>query len=336
MSKVPGQIVQMRIPTDERSRATGSVIPTIAPFDAEYAVSGLEPSCARKYTAGQSTHKIPGIISMPDSIDTSCREVRPGIHVMPLRTPTLPPARHTNCLFVGGAQLFVVDPAPIAAEEQQRLTEQLEHWMRDGTQLAAVLLTHSHSDHIGSAALLRDRYGVPIWAQEATAEQVDFPIDRLLRDDEMISIPGDPGWRLRCLHTPGHDLGHLCFLEEFGATLICGDMVAAQSSIVIPHGRGGDMSAYLDSLERLLRVDCDLMIPSHGSELTKPKKIIQAQIDHRLARERKIQAALDAGARGMDELLAASYDDVPRDLWKLASRTLKAHLVRLGVEDFDE
>ena len=114
------------------------------------------------------------------------------------------------------------------------------------------------------------------------------------------------------------------------------ESAAAQSSIVIPHGRGGDMSAYLDSMERLLQLDFDLMIPSHGAEMTQPKKIIQAQIHHRLARERKIQAALDAGARDMDELLARSYDDVPQRLWELARRTLKAHLVRLGVGDFDD
>ena len=35
-------------------------------------------------------------------------------------------------------------------------------------------------------------------------------------------------------------------------TLIAGDMVSAQSSIVVPHARGGDMSDYLDSLHRLL------------------------------------------------------------------------------------
>ena len=52
-------------------------------------------------------------------------------------------------------------------------------------------------------------------------------------------------------------------------------------------------------------------------------------------RERKIQAALDAGAKGMDELLAAAYDDVSREMWKYAEYTLKAHLVRLGVTDLE-
>jgi glyoxylase-like metal-dependent hydrolase (beta-lactamase superfamily II) len=266
----------------------------------------------------------------------SCHEVRPGIRVMPLRAPALPPAMHTNCLIVGDSQLFLIDPAATDEDEQQRLTTQLDHWMQKGAKLAAVLLTHAHIDHVGSAALLRDRYGVPLCAHEATVGRVEFPIDRTLSDDETISIPGDPQWQLRCLHTPGHDPGHLCFLEETSATLISGDMVAGQSSIVIPHGHGGDMSAYLDSMHRLLKVDCDLLIPSHGFAVANPSNVIQAQIDQRLARVRKNKAALDGGVKGINELLEVCYDDAPTELRKFAEHTLKAHLVRLGVTEFDD
>jgi len=266
-----------------------------------------------------------------------CHEARVGIRLMPLRTPTLPPARHTNCLIIGETHLYIIDPAATSNDEQQRLIKLLEDLtMHEGAQLAAVLLTHGHADHTGSATLLRERYGVPIWAHELTADEVDFPVDRLLDDDETVSIPGDPGWQLRCLHTPGHHPGHLCFLEESSGTLISGDMVAGKSSIVIAHGHGGDMAAYMDSMERLLGIDCDLMIPSHGMGFSNPKRTIQKQIDHRLAREHKIQAALDAGAKGMDQLLAAAYDDVPRAMWEYAGYTLKAHLLRLGVTDFEE
>ena len=266
-----------------------------------------------------------------------CHEARIGIRVMPLRSPTLPPARHTNCLMIGETELYIIDPAATSDGEQQRLIRQLEDVQKhDGAQLAAVLLTHGHRDHTGSAPLLRERYGIPIWAHQATADKVEFPIDRLLLDNEVISIPGDPGWSLRCLHTPGHHPGHLCFLEESSGTLICGDMVASKSSIVIAHGHGGDMSDYLQSMERLLSLDCDLIIPSHGFMFNHPHRVIRKQIDHRFAREAKIQAAVDAGARGIDELLAASYDDVPREMWQYAEYTLKAHLVRLGVTDFED
>ena len=266
-----------------------------------------------------------------------CHEARIGIHVMPLRTPTLPPARHTNCVIVGEEKIFIVDPGTTDEGEQRRLTHRIDYFVEhEHAEPAAVLLTHGLSDHVGAATLVRDRYRIPIWAHEVTARQLKFPVDRLLVDNDSIDICGDPGWSLRCLHTPGHHPGHLCFLEETSGTLICGDMVAGRSSIIIAHSHGGDMSAYLASMQRLLEMDFDLMIPAHGFSFPKPHKIIQKQIDHRLFRERRVQAALDKGLKTIDQLLAEVYDDVPRAMWKYAADTLKAHLVRLGHTDFEQ
>src|SRR5262245_38864627 len=38
-------------------------------------------------------------------------EMRPGVTLVPLRTPTLPPATHTNCYVIGGDEVVVIDPA---------------------------------------------------------------------------------------------------------------------------------------------------------------------------------------------------------------------------------
>src|SRR5438552_616627 len=46
-------------------------------------------------------------------------EMRPGIRLVPLRTPTLPPATHTNCYVVGGDEVIVIDPASPYDEEQE-------------------------------------------------------------------------------------------------------------------------------------------------------------------------------------------------------------------------
>ena len=56
-----------------------------------------------------------------------CHEVRVGIHVMPLRSPTLPPARHTNSLMIGETHVYVIDPAATDGDERRRLIDQLEH-----------------------------------------------------------------------------------------------------------------------------------------------------------------------------------------------------------------
>jgi endoribonuclease LACTB2 len=158
-------------------------------------------------------------------------------------------------------------------------------------------------------------------------------IDRFIADNDILPVAGNPDWRLRALHTPGHDPGHLCFLEETTRTMICGDMIANGSTIIISQKYGGDMDAYLRSLERMLGEDFDLMIPGHGMVFfEEPKRIVQHYIEHRLAREAKIQAALEAGERTLAGLLASAYADTPKELWPLAEHSLRAHLARLGVE----
>ena len=50
----------------------------------------------------------------------------PGIEVVPVRTPTVPPATHTNTYVVGDGLLTVIDPASPWDDEQTRLAEHLE------------------------------------------------------------------------------------------------------------------------------------------------------------------------------------------------------------------
>ena len=179
---------------------------------------------------------------------------------------------------------------------------------------------------------MRDRYDVPILAHPATAAQVSFKIDRHLHDGEVLTSGSDPQWRLRCIHTPGHDPGHLCFLEESTGALLAGDMVANPGTIVISREYGGDMAAFLRSLDRLLQLDCKLIIPAHGQPAGRPHELVQQQIDHRLWREDKIKHAHDEGAATFEELLARGYDDAPEQALPWARHSLDAHLAKLGIE----
>jgi glyoxylase-like metal-dependent hydrolase (beta-lactamase superfamily II) len=193
-------------------------------------------------------------------------------------------------------------------------------------------LSHSHPDHTCAADELRHGYEVPIMAHPATAAQLSFKIDRHLHDDEILRSGRDPQWRLRCIHTPGHDPGHLCFLEETTGALLAGDMLANPGTIVISRQYGGDMAAFMLSLERLLKLDCKLIIPSHGHPAGRPRELIQQQLDHRLWREEKVKRAHDEGATTFDELLARAYDDAPQQALPWARHSLDAHLAKLGIE----
>ena len=108
-------------------------------------------------------------------------EMRPGIVLVPLRTPTLPPATHTNCYIIGGDEVVVIDPASPYEEEQALLDRVLEK-----RKVREIWLTHLHRDHIGGANHLKERLGVPVAAHSITAKDLQgvVEIDRTFRENE--------------------------------------------------------------------------------------------------------------------------------------------------------
>jgi glyoxylase-like metal-dependent hydrolase (beta-lactamase superfamily II) len=253
--------------------------------------------------------------------------VAPAVRCVPLRTPTLPPATHTNCLIVGERRVAVIEPASPYPDQQRRLDQELD---RHGGQVVAILLTHHHADHVGYAAALRDRLGVPLCAHRETAERVDFPIDRLLEDGEILDL-GD-GIEIEAVFTPGHAPGHLVYLERRSRIAHAGDMVAGEGTILIDPSDGGDMREYLASLERLGALGVRALVPAHGPVLEDPGAVVQHYIAHRLMRERKVLDAIGGEGAMVGEVLAKAYDDTPMLLWPLAARSLEAHLSKLVAE----
>ena len=76
-------------------------------------------------------------------------------------------------------------------------------------------------------------------------------------------------------------------------------------------------------------VDGARIVPAHGPTLDEPVALFEYYVRHRLAREAKLVAALEAGAATFDEALRRTYDDVPSALLPLAAGSLEAHLVKL-------
>lgn len=247
--------------------------------------------------------------------------------MLPLRTPTLPPATTTNTLVVAGDRVAVIEPATPHEDERRVLDDVIEALAAEGRALAAILVTHHHPDHIGYAPALRDRHGVPVIAHAATAERVPFAIDRVVDDGARLDL-GD-GVSLRAVFTPGHAPGHLVWVEERSNVAHAGDMVAGEGTILVDPEDAGDMRDYLDSLARLRDLDATRLVPAHGPVLEDPRALVDHYVAHRLAREAKVIAALQGGATAMDDVLAQAYADTPTFLWPLARRSLAAHLGKL-------
>lgn len=262
-------------------------------------------------------------------------EVVPSVQLLPLRTPTLPPATHTNSFLVGSGQAVLVEPATPYREELERAVAWVEEARADGLHPLAIVATHHHADHVGGAIELARRLALPLWAHRLTAERLEGRVrfERHLEDGERIELDGPSPAALRVLHTPGHAPGHVCLIEERSGAMIAGDMVAGEGTILV-EPKDGDMSAYLASLERMRAEEPTLLLPAHGGPLRDPGATLAHYVRHRLERERKVLAAL--GARGASatpsELVPVAYDDAPPVVWPLAALSTEAHLLKLERE----
>jgi glyoxylase-like metal-dependent hydrolase (beta-lactamase superfamily II) len=262
----------------------------------------------------------------PGEVPDSLLPVAPGIRVLALRTPTLPPAAHTNMYVVGpdrGPQL-VIDPGSPYPDQQQILERALVTEADAGRPLAMVLLTHHHGDHVGGANALAARFSVPIAAHAKTAKRLAgrVQVTRELAADEVLD-----GFDVTCIYTPGHADGHLCY--EHGGASIVGDMVAGLGWILIDPVEG-NMSDYLASLRTLLARSATRLLPAHGPMIEDGPSKLREYIAHRTMREDRVAAALTAvNDASLDELLPTAYADTPKLLWPLAERSLRAHLDKL-------
>ena len=110
-----------------------------------------------------------------------------------------------------------------------------------------------------------------------------------------------------------------------------GDAVLGEGSVFIAPDPGA-LAAYLRGLERLRRRQLEILCPGHGPPVQDPDAKLGEYIAHRLDRERRLLAGLQAGARSVDDLLDAAWSDVPTLLRPAAAVTLAAHLDKLAEE----
>jgi glyoxylase-like metal-dependent hydrolase (beta-lactamase superfamily II) len=238
----------------------------------------------------------------------------------------------TNSYLVGSKDLVVIDPGPEDADHVGKLAE------LSAGRLAYILVTHHHPDHAPGAARLAALTGAPILSFGTVPSSPFATVvpDRALADGDVVAVTG---LSLTALHTPGHTSDHLSFMANFdevrGAprVLFSGDTVIGGSTVVVAPP-DGDMVAYMSSLERLLHLSpsADVIAPGHGELIEDPAEAINDYLARRRARESSVLEALASGPANAGELVASIYPDLARGLDGVATRTVWAHLRKLGSE----
>jgi len=208
----------------------------------------------------------------------------------------------TNSWIVGRDPAWLVDPGPALDEHLGALMEEIER--RGG--LGGVVLTHDHADHSEAVPAIRERFaGVPLAAARGD-------VDVLLADTSRVGP-------FEAVATPGHAPDHLAYVV--GDVALTGDAVLGEGSVFIAPDRGA-LASYLDGLAKLRRRKLSAIGPGHGPPVADPAAKLDEYIAHRLDRERRVVAALDAGKLSIDELLDEVWDDAPPQLRMAATVTL--------------
>jgi hydroxyacylglutathione hydrolase len=170
----------------------------------------------------------------------------------------------------GADRALLIDPG----DEPDRLLNAVEAL---GVTLEAILLTHTHFDHVGAVAPVARATGAPVYCPKLEVEVLadimayvpwpgfgpfeSYDADETVEGGERLSLAG---FDLDVIFTPGHSPGHVTYAVEDEGALLSGD-VLFQGSIGRTDLPGADHQTLLRSIAGLLeRYDGETtVLPGH-------------------------------------------------------------------------
>jgi glyoxylase-like metal-dependent hydrolase (beta-lactamase superfamily II) len=215
--------------------------------------------------------------------------------------------------------------------DRRHLDELNDALRQNGARLERVLATHGHRDHVeGARSIAAAHPGAAFekhpWPDEDAKYDVVW---QRLADGDVVRA-GDAS--LTVIHTPGHSPDHLAFWHVKTNSIFTGDLVVLGSSVMIHTSRGGSLAEYLRSLERLLALAPERLLPAHGPIIEDPRTVLNAYLEHRLFRERQVLGALRAGRRSVQAIAEYIYDGLAPALMPAARENVRAHLQKLAAD----
>lgn len=234
----------------------------------------------------------------------------------------------TNTYLIGNDELAVLDPGPAIPEHIEAILQ------AGGGRIRWIICTHTHPDHSPAWQAIAEATGAEVIgalpADDMFQDETFTPSKELQHDDVLRT----PEFTLRAVHTPGHVSNHYCFFLEEEQMLFAGDHIMNGSTVVIVPP-SGNMKAYIESLQLLLKYPLKYIAPGHGDVMENSAAVVEWLVNHRLQREAKVLKGLqNLKSASLDELVAVVYDDVDTSLHQMAKLSLQAHLIKLEAENY--
>lgn len=231
-------------------------------------------------------------------ITTTSEEILPDILILQFTI--------VNACIVGDENAWILVDTGLENSSDIILKAAEERFGKESKPIA-IILTHGHFDHVGSAEKLAEYWDVPVYAHELEIPYItgkkDYPLADPTVDEGLVDkmstsfphrsinlgnraielprggiIPGMFGWKW--IHTPGHTEGHVSLFHDEDKTLIVGDAFTTTkqeslTSVITQkkHIKGPpayfttDWNTAEKSVEVVKKLKPELAIPSHGLPL---------------------------------------------------------------------
>lgn len=210
---------------------------------------------------------------------------------------------------------IVIDPGPDSAEHLKRVQSACQI---EGGEVAAIVLTHDHSDHGAGAPALAELTGAPILSRKSGT----LPDGPLVLSGSRLN--------LEVVSLPGHSSDSVGLLLEEDGALFSGDAIFARTPTLVCWP-DGSLAQYLDTLEQLMQLlgsrGVERLLPAHGLPIENPQERIAVCRRHRIRRLNQVVTAVKSGIPAQaEQLVDALYNDTDPRLHDAAMRSVNAQL----------
>ena len=204
--------------------------------------------------------------------------------------------RGANVLIIAEETLTLIDSG--LKDGASHVLEFIHHIGRSPEEIALIVLTHNHIDHMGGLAEIKKHTGAKVAVHKDDIGIREHPPDAggryreplaqiksklqsvfsVLPEDVDIVLEG--GERLDCLggleviHTPGHTPGSISLYSQEHKMLFSGDLIRKRRKKLLlpPKMVCSDINENLESIKNISRYDIEILCFGHGLPLRKDVK----------------------------------------------------------------